>query len=434
MRPFDDTPAGSEADAALLAIDATLDGRPVDPEFAELAELALLLRQEAPRPDQPFAGALDARVARRFAAPPGRRPATRGRRLRWLAPGAAVVAALAVAIVIVAGAGSGGPSPLRAGAAAPRSATSASSHGAITTAGPSGPSSAATSSAATSPSASSTATTPLAPAAKSPSPPVSGNAAGIAQSSATFGAASSAPSTAAPAPVDTGHRDIVQSAQIQLQASPKRIDAVAQLVFDVVGSQDGVVESSSVTATGTAAGSATFQLSVPSANLQATMTALSELDGARVLSRTDATTDITGETGGAGMKLAQARALRQSLLKQLAAATTTAQLDSLKLQLDGADASVSSDLATLRKLQHQVADSQIQVSIQAGALILAPAAGGGFTIGRAAHDAGRVLVVVAGVALIALAVLLPAGLVIALLAWLGLALRRHRRQQALDLL
>lgn len=429
MRQFDDTPAGPEADAALLAIDATLDGQPVDPEFAELAELALLLRQEAPRPGQPFAGTLDARVARRFTAPPGQRPARR--RHRWLmAPGAAVVAALAVAIVIVAGAGSGHQLPIPAGAA--RSAASAPSHGAVTTAGTSA---AASSAAATSSSASATATVPLAPTEKSPSPPVSAGAAGSAQNGATFGLASSAPSAAAaPAPVNTGHRDIVQSAQLQLEASPKRIDAVAQLVFDVVGTEDGVVESSSVTATGTVNGSATFQLSVPSANLQATMTALSELNGARVLSRTDATTDITGETGGAGMKLAQARALRQSLLKQLAAATTTAQVDSLKLQLDSADASVASDLATLRKLQHQVADSQVQVSIQAGALVPTPASSGGFTLRTAAHDAGRVLVVVAGVALIALAVLIPVGLVLTLLAWLGLALRRHRREQALDLL
>jgi uncharacterized membrane protein (Fun14 family) len=57
----------------------------------------------------------------------------------------------------------------------------------------------------------------------------------------------------------------------------------------------------------------------------------------------------------------------------------------------------------------------------------------GFTIGKAAHDAGRVLVVVAGVALIVLAVMVPVGLVAALLAWVGFAVRRRRREQALDL-
>ena len=51
---------------------------------------------------------------------------------------------------------------------------------------------------------------------------------------------------------------------------------------------------------------------------------------------------------------------------------------------------------------------------------------------RAGHDAVRVLVVAAGVLLIALAVAIPLALVAALVAWLWLRLRRHRRESALD--
>ena len=58
--------------------------------------------------------------------------------------------------------------------------------------------------------------------------------------------------------------------------------------------------------------------------------------------------------------------------------------------------------------------------------------GGGFGVGRAAHDAGRVLTVAAGVALIAIAALTPLALVAALVWWGGAALRRRRREQALD--
>jgi hypothetical protein len=60
-------------------------------------------------------------------------------------------------------------------------------------------------------------------------------------------------------------------------------------------------------------------------------------------------------------------------------------------------------------------------------------AGSGFTLHRAAHDALRVLTVAAGIALIALAVMVPAGLLGALGLWAFAAIRRRRREQALDL-
>ncbi|HZE04000.1 MAG TPA: DUF4349 domain-containing protein, partial [Solirubrobacteraceae bacterium] len=192
-------------------------------------------------------------------------------------------------------------------------------------------------------------------------------------------------------------------------------------------------QSSNVTATSNPNGYADFQISVPSANLAQTLSALSSLHGATVVSRSDTTTDITGRLGGAGERLAEARALRRSLLKQLAAAVTTQQVNSLKVQLRDADASIASDLSTLRGLQRQVAYSRISVTIQAVAAPPPVSHGSGFTLGRAAHDAGRVLVVVAGAALIALAVLVPFALLAALAAWAGLAIRRRRREHALDL-
>ena len=225
----------------------------------------------------------------------------------------------------------------------------------------------------------------------------------------------------------------MQSAQLALSTRPTQVDDVAQQVFNVIAAQNGVVNGSQVTATNNSSGYAQFSLSVPSANLSPTMSALSRLHGASVVSRTDATQDITQQVGGAGMRLAEARALRTSLLRQLANATTTAQVDSLKAQIRDADASIASDQATLSSLHRQVAYSRISVSINASMAPGHPVSGGGFTLGKAAHDAGRVLVVAAGVALIALAGLVPLGLVIGLLAWVGFAIRRRRREQALDL-
>ncbi len=152
-----------------------------------------------------------------------------------------------------------------------------------------------------------------------------------------------------------------------------------------------------------------------------------------MLSRTDASQDITDQYGAAQRALADARALRTSLLKQLAGATTTEQIDSLNAQIHDAEASISSDQATLNRLNHEVGFSQLSVQVQARSTPAPVSHGdGGFGIGQAAHDAGRVLTVAAGVALIALAALTPVALVAALFWWVGTAVRRRRRDQALD--
>jgi hypothetical protein len=64
---------------------------------------------------------------------------------------------------------------------------------------------------------------------------------------------------------------------------------------------------------------------------------------------------------------------------------------------------------------------------------VAPPLGGRWTPNDALHDAGRVLEVSAGVAVIALAVLIPLGLVGALAAVAGRMVVRRRRERALEL-
>lgn len=434
MRSHDDDRMTPEIAGALLAIDATLEGEAVDPEYADLAELSLLIRRERPPVVDGFATSMDERVERRFAVPRAARPA---RRLRWLwAPGAAVAAAVAgVAVVIVVAGGNGGVSSngalfKSAGTSSSASATTVASSSAASA----GPSTPARQLSAVAPDVRRDGRAAARPsAANSTTSAAHGTAAGGSpgSSSSSAGSLAAAPT---PATAPGGKRQIVQSAQIQLSTAPSRIDDVAQQVFDVMQAQNGIVNSSNVTATRTTDGDASFQLSVPSANLSATLAALSRLHGATVVSRSDATADITGQVGGAGERLAVARALRRSLLRQLAAAVTTTQVDSIKLQLRSADASINSDLSTLRGLQRQVAYSRIALTIQAATPPPPPRSqGSSFTIGRAAHDAGRVLVVVAGVALIVLAVMVPVGLVAALAAWVAIAVRRRRREHALDL-
>ncbi|MBV9802212.1 MAG: DUF4349 domain-containing protein, partial [Solirubrobacterales bacterium] len=306
MRLLDhDEPIDPQIAATLDAIDAVLAGDPVAAEYAEMAEIALLLSAERPPVPPAFASSMDQRVSRRFARPASAAPKPPRRRRRptgfWQASGAlAAGVAVIVGIVIVAGSVHGGASSESSSSAAPASAFSSES---------------STSSSA--------------------------GSAGSSAPASTAAASAPSHSTSTLQPPTTG-RKVVQSAQLQLAASPNRIDAVAQQVYDVIGSLNGIVESSTITQTGGPDGYANFQLSVPSGSLGQAMTRLSSLTYASVLSRTDATQDITGQYDATQRALSDARALRTSLLRQLASATTTEQVDSLNAQLHDAEASISS--------------------------------------------------------------------------------------------
>lgn len=402
MKRHEDELIDPEVAAELQAVDATLAGEAVDPEHAELAELALLIAAARPSIETAFAAELDERVGR-FAQPASRR------RRQWfslpMVGGAlASCAALAVAVVIVVGMGSSGhraTSKLFPDVAAKRPAArslSAASSGAIAT-------------------------------------PSSGKSAFSGILAPANGAASASAGAGAPAPQPNG-RKVVQSAELALTTSPAHVDDVAQELFNVVGSERGIVGSSSVTATGGPDGYAHFSLSIPSANVTDTMTRLSQLRYASVASRTDTTRDINGSYVSAGRRLADAQALRTALLKQLAAATTSAQVASLQGRIRDADAQISKWQSQLSYLNHQVNFSQVTVNVSAGPITPVPVhhqAAGGFTLTRALHDAGRVLTVAAGVAVITLAVLVPVSLVGGLAWWAAAAVRRRRREQALDL-
>jgi len=463
MRRLDEYPIDPEVAAALDAIDATLAGDAVDPRHAELAELALLLAAERPEMDAGFADSLDERVERRFAAPqPAAGSGGAHRPLRgWLAPaaglGSAALAA-AVVVVILAGGSTGthprSAAPLPAISSGPARASSGSAHAASVPAQAlKSASGSASTSASGSPSTSASGS-PSTSASGSPSTSASGSLSTSASGSASSaggstssasgslpttasGQASSSSAAAQPGPIlqpPANGRKIIQSAQLALSTAPSRIDTVAQEVFDVVGQENGIVSSSTVTATGGTGGYAQFQLSVPSSALPQTMAALSTLRYAHVSSRTDTTQDVNDQYQSDVNRLADARALRTSLLKQLANATTQAQIDSLTAQIHDAEASISSDQATLRQLEHQINFSQITLTINSPVPVPVPVASGsgGFTLHTAAHDAGRVLTVAAGVALIALAALVPLALVGALGWWVTATLRRRRREQALD--
>lgn len=418
MRQLENTPLDPEVSAALDAIDATLAGDPVDPRHAELAELALLLSAERPSPDIAFTVRLDERVQRRFAPAPQPDGVVRRRGVgRWWlwTPAAGLGAAVLIAIVIVLG---GGSRVVRNGSASNSVTSAAPSAGAV----------------ASPPSTSKAA--PREPQTAAPQASASArNARGAASGPASATAAVGDNVVATP---PSAGRKIIQAAQLSLSTNPRRIEDVAQEIFVVVGQVHGIVNNSTITASGGPGGYAAFQLSIPSGSMPQAMTSLSSLRFARVLSRTDTTQDVNNQYQDDLSSLASDRAIRASLLRQLANATTQGEIDSLTIRIHDINARIRGDQARLHALTQQIDYSQVTVTINGGIDVPGPVpvhagGSGGFTLHQAVHDAGRVLTVAVGVALIGLAALAPIAVLGVLAWWIAVAVRRRRREQALDL-
>jgi len=351
----------------LEAVDAALAGRYVAPEHAELAELALLLRDDRPQPAPGWATQLDRRVAAGFPARP--KPRRQCLWLRQAAPVLAIFAVLGPIIALAALTGGGDDSGSSAGGSSSVSSDGAESSGSL--------------------------------------------------------AAPQSRTAPAPSADSVRTRKVQRSAALTLAAARRDIDRVAGDISDVASEVGGYVARSSVTSsTG-----GDLQLRVPSARLDLTIQRLSKLGKVRQLSRN--AQDITGAYVSARSRLADARAERKSLLKQLANATTLNETESIRARLRDVSREIALARSSLKRVSNRANFADVSVTLVAtrGAAL----GGGSWTPGDAFHDALRVLEVIAGVLLIAAAVALP--LVIAwLLGWLARrGYTRRRRERALDM-
>jgi hypothetical protein len=145
--------------------------------------------------------------------------------------------------------------------------------------------------------------------------------------------------------------------------------------------------------------------------------------------------DITAQSVSARSRLKDAKTERQSLLKQLADATTVPETESIRARLRLVSAEIERARAEVRRVNNRAAFSTVAVTLVADRGAAAPGAeedDGSWTPGDAARDALRVLEVIAGVALIAAAIAVPLAL-LGLLAATGFRFtRRRRREHALD--
>jgi hypothetical protein len=382
----------------LAAVDDALAGRPVPPDLTELGELALLLRDERPEPSPAFGPALDAKVARGFSAPYLRRRKSGRRWSAWTMPALGATASVLLVAVLVASNQDGSP-------------------------GDSGSAGGGSSSSAAAPNADSATAT----SAKSTEAAPSGS---DDAADSLFGTVPPASAPGSPRSDGRQARKVERSASLTLAARPRDIDAVSAKVQDVTRQQGGFVASSTVSSS-EGGGGGTFELRIPTRNLDAAIAALARLG--KVRERAQKSNDITAESVSAASRLTDARTERSSLLRQLAKATTPAQTASIRARLRIVSHQIAVAQAGVRRVNNRAAYSTVALTLVAdsGAEV-APATDDSWTPGDAAKDALRVLEVVAGVALITLAIALPLAL-LALLAALSVRWgTRRRRERTLD--
>jgi hypothetical protein len=217
-----------------------------------------------------------------------------------------------------------------------------------------------------------------------------------------------------------------RAASLTLAPKPEAVQSVADQVAQLTVREGGFVQSSQVHRQSGAGGSAEMRLSLPSARLTAALASLGRLAPTREESQS--LQDITDEYGAARRKLADAVAERQALLRALARASTQSQIESLHARIALAAAAVTRARTAFGAISRRGSNSTVEVTVLGDV----HAGSHRSTLGNGLHDALNVLKAAAVVLLIALAVLVPLALVLALLALAWRASRRRLRESALS--
>ncbi len=217
-----------------------------------------------------------------------------------------------------------------------------------------------------------------------------------------------------------------RGASLTLAPKPEAVQTVADEVAQLAARDGGFVQSSQVRRQRGAGGEATLQLSLPSTRLSAALTELARLAPTRAQSQS--LQDITDEYDVDRRKLSDAVAERQALLRALAKASTQGEIESLHAQLALAAGAVTRARGEYQAVARRGSNSSVEVTVLGDAR----AGSDRSTLGNALHDAGEVLKVALGVAVVALAVLVPLAILLGLLTLGWRATRRRLRERALS--
>jgi hypothetical protein len=362
--------------AELEAVDAALAGRPVDPDHAALAELALLLRDDRPQPTPAWAADLDRRAEAGFPSPP-RAPRRSRVWLRQAMPAIAIIL-LVTPIALIAALAPNGDDDDGGGAGGGASA----------------------------------------------GVEASGGSGGAGVEPLRGGGSVGTQRRGDAASDGRARRNVQRAAELTLAVPRRELDRVAGRVADVAANLGGYVASSSVSSSD----GGDLRLRVPTGRLDTAIQRLSRLGRVRDLSRSSL--DITSTVVSARERLTDARTERVSLLRQLAEATTVNETESIRARLRIVSREIAAAENSLRRVRNRASFANVAVAlVPAGA----QTGEGAWTPGDAFDDALGVLEVAAGVVVMAVALALPL-LALWLLAWLAVrAVTRRRRERSLDL-
>lgn len=271
---------------------------------------------------------------------------------------------------------------------------------------------------------------------EAPAPTVAGqvgSSRGDSSANAAAGIGSTASSSTGTGPFASraGHREVEHSAEIALGADPDEVAGDAARVFEAVHAADGIVLSSSVSGGVAGEAGARFDLLIPAAKLSDALADFSAID--TVVSRHEASDDITAPTVRLGEKLRDSRATIDGLLVQLAGADSEGERAEVEAELSAERRRAASLRSRATKLDRRANLSRVSLRIETGAAATTPSdEGGGWGIGDAFGDAGHILAIAAGVTIVGLAILAPLALIV-LLAWLANRTRiRRERERALS--
>ncbi len=182
-------------------------------------------------------------------------------------------------------------------------------------------------------------------------------------------------------------------------------------MVEVTDRHDGVVLDSQVT-TDRDGARAAFELEIPYRELDATLTDLSDLGD--VISRSETGEDITARAVRAQRRLAGVLDRLRDARVELIRADTREERLIARSRIDSLEATADALEAQLADVRRQGRFATVSVDVTSNG---AASDDGGWSLGDALDDAGSALEAIGGVALVSLAVLVPLGLVAAIV-WL----------------